>query len=337
MINKIYSEIKHFIIQEKYFVLFVLLFLMVTNVPLPYSIYKTGGTIEIGSRIELPYETKEKGSFHLMYVSELSGNGLTVLLSYLLPNWDLVSNEEITYEEMTLEETRDIDKLMYEEAVQNALFYAYQKAGKPIKITNYHHYVIDRLEEADTDLDIKDEILTIDGSKFQDLDEYKAILDKHNIGDKLYLEVLNKEGEKEHKYVTIMEKNERKVTGIYIVTKYDYKATPEITFEEENTEYGPSGGFMMSLAIYDKLVEKDLTHGLKIAGTGTIDQDGNVGAIGGLKYKMLGAEKDNVDLLFVPNDTNYKEAIEIKEEYHLTFNIVGVSTLDDAVVYLEQL
>lgn len=53
---------------------------------------------------------------------------------------------------------------------------------------------------------------------------------------------------------------------------------------------------MMSLAIYNYLTENDITHGLKIAGTGTIDADGNVGTIGGIEYKIKGAIKNKVDV-----------------------------------------
>lgn len=337
MFSKLYSKIKQYIIKEKYFFLFIIAFLVFANIPLPYAIYATGGTIDLDSKIILKTIKEEKGSMNLTYVSQFQGDGLTVLLSFIIPNWDLVSNKEITYEDLTIEETEDIDKLMYEEAIQNAIFVAYKSANKIITIKDYHNFVIGRMKEADTDLDIKDEIITIDGISFDNIKEYKAIIEKHDIGDKLYLDVINKDGKKEQKYVTVFEKDGNKVTGIYIVTEYDYETSPKISFEEGSTEYGPSGGFMMSLAIYNKLVEQDLTHGLTIAGTGTIDQDGNVGEIGGLKYKMLGAEKNKVDLLFVPNENNYEEALEIKEENNLTMKIVGVSTLDDAITYLEQL
>ena len=46
------------------------------------------------------------------------------------------------------------------------------------------------------------------------------------------------------------------------------------------------------LAIYKELIEEDITHGLKIVGTGTIDELGNVGEIDGVKYKILGAVKN---------------------------------------------
>ena len=94
---------------------------------------------------------------------------------------------------------------------------------------------------------------------------------------------------------------------------------------------------MTSLAIYDALIDEDLTNGLTISGTGTIDIDGNVGSIGGVKYKLKGAINNKADIFFVPNGENYDEAIKIAEEKKYDIKIIGVSTLKEAITYLENL
>ena len=53
---------------------------------------------------------------------------------------------------------------------------------------------------------------------------------------------------------------------------------------------GPSAGLMFTLGIIDKLKPEDLTGGKIIAGTGTIDDEGNVGPIGGIPQKLVGAK-----------------------------------------------
>ena len=92
---------------------------------------------------------------------------------------------------------------------------------------------------------------------------------------------------------------------------------------------------MISLAIYNRLVDEDLTKGRKIAGTGTIDKNGNVGEIGGVKYKVMGANSGKADVFFVP-EANYKEAMKFKQEKGYNLNIVMVKTLDDAIDYLRR-
>ena len=86
-------------------------------------------------------------------------------------------------------------------------------------------------------------------------------------------------------------------------------------------------------ALTDKDVE-DITKGKTIVGTGTIDKNGNVGAIGGVEYKIKGAVKSKADLFIVPNE-NLDEALKVKKKYNYKIKIVGVDTFDEALNYLK--
>ncbi|MCI8575863.1 MAG: hypothetical protein HFI09_05270, partial [Bacilli bacterium] len=101
----------------------------------------------------------------------------------------------------------------------------------------------------------------------------------------------------------------------------------------KSSESGPCGGLMNALAIYNALVEEDITKGKKIIGTGTIDRDGTVGDIGGVKYKLLGAAKKKADIFLVP-EKNYDEAIQVKNENHLDIRVISVRTLEEALAAL---
>lgn len=63
---------------------------------------------------------------------------------------------------------------------------------------------------------------------------------------------------------------------------------------------GPSAGLMYALGIIDKLTPQDETGGQVIAGTGTMEADGNVGRIGGIRLKMLAAKRDGATWFLVP-------------------------------------
>ena len=67
---------------------------------------------------------------------------------------------------------------------------------------------------------------------------------------------------------------------------------------------------MLTLAIYNSLVDKDITKGKKVVGTGTIEEDGSVGSIGGVKYKLNGAVRQKADVFLVPAGENYEEAFK---------------------------
>jgi PDZ domain-containing protein len=90
---------------------------------------------------------------------------------------------------------------------------------------------------------------------------------------------------------------------------------------------------MFSLGIVDKLTPDDLTAGLTIAGTGTIDDQGNVGAIGGIAQKMRGAKRDGATIFLSPAD-NCTEAVANAVP---GLELVKVSTLSGAVDALKTL
>jgi PDZ domain-containing protein len=96
---------------------------------------------------------------------------------------------------------------------------------------------------------------------------------------------------------------------------------------------GPSAGLMFSLGIIDKLKPEDLTGGKIIAGTGTIDDEGRVGPIGGIAQKLVGAKSAGAQVFLVPAD-NCAEAVA-NAQPHLP--LLKVATLDDALGALESL
>jgi PDZ domain-containing protein len=98
---------------------------------------------------------------------------------------------------------------------------------------------------------------------------------------------------------------------------------------------GPSAGLMFTLGILERLSPTDLTHGYKIAGTGTINIDGSVGAIGGVKQKVIGAEWAGAKYFFVPYDGgNYADA---QKAVKPGMTLVPVHNLGDALHYLSTL
>ncbi|MFF0412310.1 S16 family serine protease [Kitasatospora sp. NPDC004745] len=100
---------------------------------------------------------------------------------------------------------------------------------------------------------------------------------------------------------------------------------------------GPSAGQMLALGIVDKLAGDgkggDLTGGLKIAGTGTIDDQGVVGAVGGVPLKTQAAARDGATVFLLPKD----ECADAKVNTPAGLRLVPVGTLGEAVSALEAL
>ncbi|HEV2889027.1 MAG TPA: PDZ domain-containing protein [Frankiaceae bacterium] len=90
---------------------------------------------------------------------------------------------------------------------------------------------------------------------------------------------------------------------------------------------GPSAGLMFALGIYDRLTPGDLTGGNVIAGTGTIDDDGNVGAIGGIQQKLVAARAYGARWFLTPAG-NYDTAAGARPD---GLTLVKVATFKEAL------
>ena len=95
---------------------------------------------------------------------------------------------------------------------------------------------------------------------------------------------------------------------------------------------GNSAGLALTLSVLDILTPGELTGGLQIATTGTIDLDGNVGAIGGVEQKTITARKAGMDLFLVPDNS-----LEKAKKHAGEMKVEGVANLDDALMVLTDL
>lgn len=335
MINKIYVMIKNFI-QENYLILLLYLVLIVVlTYPLPYYIYTSGGLINVSDKIEIEGGNKINGSYNLCYVEQLQATIPSYLISYIMPNWervrisDLVADENENEEEIKLR-----DKIYLDTANQSAIITAFENTNLDYEVLTSNPIIIYVLKEADTDLRIGDEILEIDGKKIEKREDILNYIIKKDIGTKVSIKVKNNEKEY-NRYAKIIKYNNEKILGISIESNKILNTDPAIKLNFSNSESGPSGGLILSLAIYDYLNEEDVAKGLKISGTGTIDEEGNVGSIGGVKYKLSGAAKNKADIFFVPAGENYNEAISLQKKNNYKIKIVGVNNFKEAIEYLK--
>jgi Lon-like protease len=90
---------------------------------------------------------------------------------------------------------------------------------------------------------------------------------------------------------------------------------------------------MYTLALIDLLSEGDLTKGYVVAGTGTIEADGSVGGIGGIRQKVVAAEAAGAEYILVP-EANYEAALTAERQ---DIELVSVATIDDALAFFDSL
>ena len=329
MFNKLYEIIKENIINIVVFIILSILFLL----PLPYYINMPGGLLNTNDKIEIENQYEIKGSYNMTYVSEIRATPILYLLATINNNWDLESFKEVESSGLSLEEYKIYNKLLLENANDSAISVAYTKAKKEVTITKTD-FVIVHVDTINSELKAGDRIISIDNIKIDSLDKIVEIINNHNVGDIVNIEVEN-DSQLSIKKAKIYEENNKKVIGVVILSDISLSAVPKYNYKFDKKESGPSGGLMITLSIYNKLINYDLTKGLKISGTGAIDINGNVSSIGGVKYKLKGAVKNKADVFLVPSGENYEEAVLLKEKYKYDIEIVSISTFNDAIEYLE--
>jgi PDZ domain-containing protein len=100
---------------------------------------------------------------------------------------------------------------------------------------------------------------------------------------------------------------------------------------------GPSAGLLFTLGIIDKIDGNgrggDLTGGRNIAGTGTIDASGKVGAVGGVPLKEQAARRDGATVFLVPRG----ECSDAKSELPSGLRLIPVDDLNGALAALDAL
>lgn len=334
LINKYYAKTKKFIRENTKILLTFLVIFLLFFIDTPYLIYTPGSYIDLSKRLEVATDNKTFGTFGMAYVSVIKASPIFLGLSYLNKNWDIISKDNVKYDDETLEESEKRDKISMEEAVSNAKIAAFKEAGLSYEITNIHH-IITYLDSPETELKLFDEIKKVDGEDIANLEDIKKIVDSKEIGAKMNIELLRNDNLISVSS-TVYESNGRKLLGISLTNVYDVTTNPEVEIKIKSNESGPSGGLMMALSIYNSLVSEDISKGKKIIGTGTIDIDGNVGEIGGVKYKLTGAVKNKADIFLCPEE-NYEEAIKVASNNSYDIKIIKVKNLKEAIEELEKL
>lgn len=334
MFNKLYTRFKNFIKENYKFLIFLVVFTVAMTVRLPWSIYAPGGTIDVRERMTGDIKDKE-GSLYLTYVSFIEGTIPTLLLANILPEWDIISNDDLTLEGEEFNDSLVRDRIYLYESVSNATYVAYTAAEKEINIDDTNNYVTYILDDAITDLHVGDIILSYDEIPFTEFEQFQDYIGNQEVGDKIDL-LVERNGKEINCYAEIIEITDLKKIGLTISTVYDFSKNPNIAYSYDTSESGSSGGLMLTLSFYNSLIDEDITGGKKISGTGTIDLDGNVGEIGGVKYKLVGAVREGSDVFIVPSD-NYEEAKKVKEEHDYDIELIEAITFDQVLEELKKL
>ncbi|MEU3564071.1 PDZ domain-containing protein [Kitasatospora sp. NPDC058063] len=195
-----------------------------------------------------------------------------------------------------------------------------------------------------------DQIVAVDGTPVGSVEQVVAAVTKHKPGESVVFTVVPRvkdangaatQGGKTDVTVPTVrakdldpnasaERAELAVVGIGTGMRHTYPFQIDIGLQDVG---GPSAGLMFSLGIIDKLTPGgDLTGGKFVAGTGTIDDDGKVGPIGGISMKLIAARDAGAEYFFTPSSN----CAEATKNVPSGLTLIKADTLDGALKSLEQ-
>lgn len=324
--------IKDWLRGQRGLVTLLALFAFVT--PLPYAVLAPGPATDTLSKNLITIEGAESyptnGRLLLTTVS-VSNPESIVRGSFVLQEW-VAPNEVVLPRDAVYPPTDDVKQIEQRNAEemrlsqQNATTAALKYLGYKMP---YRIMVLRVVADspAENVLKAADEVLEIDGQKITSSDQVRSIIRAHKPGDKVTF--LVKRGSKTLSLETSTTTFDgRTFVGFAPTAVYEYPFKVTIKLDDVG---GPSAGLMFALGIVDKLTPGYLTQGRNIAGTGTIDDSGRVGAIGGISEKIQGAAKKGATVFLAP----YENCADITHQPK-NMTIIAVATLSDAIESLNQ-
>lgn len=323
----------------------VFLSVIFTSYQLDYYIYTPGSADVLTDMVEIEDSYPAEGAFHLVTVSSIKATIPAYITAKIRPFHEIVKVDDAKPKELSDEEYHQYQLKMMDNSQQSSRYVAYKAAGKPAEIKFNGVFVMRVVEgmPAEGHIEVGDRITAVDGKAITTGNDLINYLQTKQADSEITVELIRND-EKETEIIQVAafpDQGDKVGIGIQLVNDQEVVVEPDISFKSGNIG-GPSAGLMFSLEIYNRLTEADITKGYNIAGTGEMDYDGSVLAIGGADKKVVAADKEGIDIFFVPNEngrqgSNYEEAKEAAEEIKTSMEIVPVDTFEEALTYLESL
>ena len=175
----------------------------------------------------------------------------------------------------------------------------------------------------------EDLIISINNEVIKSTTEFISLLRTYEIGDMVSIGLIrnDKEMSIETKLIEHIDYENEPMVGFLASTPNQRFVFPISVDIDTGNVGGPSAGLMMALNVYNSLTEYDITKGVKVAGTGTIEIDGSVGPVGGVKQKVIAAKNAGSTLILVPT-ANFDDVQSYIDE---DTSIVSVDTFNEAL------
>lgn len=319
----------------------VVLWLAALLLPVPYVVYSPGVTVDVlgttgGDADEEIIEVsghevfRDDGQLRMttVYVTQPQGkvNLFKAMNAWISDEQAVLPYEQVYPEDLTAEQSRLESAVEMVSSQDAATAVALREMGEDVRRVIQVLNVEQGLP-AEGELEVRDVLISVDG---QPIKEATDVIEAVRSSDGGPIDFgIERDGKKMDVSITPEKTSDGPRIGV--VPGPGYQFPFQVSLNIDPTIGGPSAGLMFSLAIYDTLTPGSMTDGETIAGTGTIDEEGQVGRIGGIQQKIVAARDAGAELFLVPAG-NCSDAVGAPAE---DMRLVKVETMSQAKDALE--
>ena len=293
---------------------------------------------------EIDYGNNEnyefEGNLYQLTVRRDEANVFVYLWSLVNPSYDLYPKELILPDGVTPQELSEISIQNMRTSENVAIAVALKNIGYEIETKGEGVAVVGLLDDSPVKDKLKkgDLLNSINNVQIFSATEFISTLRTYSIGETVSIGLIRVvDGVSEQLFIetTLIEHVEYKgepMVGFLATTvneRFDFPFAIDI---KTGNVGGPSAGLMMALNVYNNLIPEDITNSMVVAGTGTIEIDGSVGPVGGIKQKIIAAKRAGAELILVPV-ANFEEAKPFEDDKTA---IVAVDSFDEALLVISQ-
>jgi Lon-like protease len=297
--------------------------------PMPYYIYGPWAADDLNRVVHVQGHTPSPGALYDTSILILPGRPASYLAGKLLPGFEIVPRTNLAPPAMS-----DLDMLRYMYASQeagkrSAEIVAARAAGLPLDMRK--HFVITRLNPARRAMQcfrVGDQLQSVDGQPIETTGTLAKAADERPVGASFAVAVTRKYASM-ILHCTTARLQGRPRFGVYLSEFDELINLPiDVTYTLPFYQSGGSTGLMFALQIYKTLTGTDLNHGVKVAGTGVIDDNGSVTPIVGARQKIIAARAAGASIFLVPRQ-NYEDVRSAKG-----IKVIPVGSFNEAVNWL---
>ena len=313
----------------------LLLVVAASSITLPYYAVAPGSARQVNDLVRVPKERAfpPRGRILMATVSLRQVRLPDAIAGWLDSDTDVVPQEQILGSTPRNQYSRQNRELM-DDSKQAASVVALRHLGYPVTESGTGALVsaVERGSPADGRVSPDEVITGVDGRPTMLASQTVDAIRARKPGDTVLLEVKSPAGATRAEHVVLGSNPHRPggFLGVFVRTKDQRFDFPFDVNIESGEVGGPSAGLAYTLGVLDSLTAGELTGGKRVAATGTIALDGEVGNVGGVAQKTAAVRAAGADYLLVPAD----EFSEARSHAGGKLDVIKVASLSEAIAAL---